>query len=282
MDALLTPPPRLQERCTSPSTYSVTGVYKRGSLRITNGAASPCPSSIPDSPHTSMRERPGLSVSLESLDLAKDSRAVKSGRGHPGIRLVTPSPIPDRDITGDIQAPHSPFSFTDSPSLEQSEGFNERYYELSAEPRSQPERRANRILRSTPSSPPSSRPQSGVFKTPPFSILPISEVEIPPNVLHEDATHDHGYLSRPALPMKSPKRSRDSLYAAAEYQAEIGYHPDSDWQPKLDAMRDQNSYARGPDPSRSNSYKITGGDYYNRFSRREAEYALNGQTWNYI
>lgn len=106
-------------RCTTPSGYSVLGAFKRGSLRIANGAASPAPSSCAGSPEISAR-----------IDYIGSNFAVPEAGGNnrpPSrvkpiiivpytaheVRLVPPSPT-DWD---EEKMPGSPFSFMRSPSI---------------------------------------------------------------------------------------------------------------------------------------------------------------------
>lgn len=111
-------------RCTTPSGYSVLGAFKRGSLRIANGAASPAPSSS--------RASPEMSIKTEYFDsniaLSDDLISRSGSRGKPlfvitsatlstrEVRLVPPSPTDGRDDNED-GIPSSPFSFAQSPSV---------------------------------------------------------------------------------------------------------------------------------------------------------------------
>lgn len=105
-------------RCTTPSGYSVLGAFKRGSLRIANGAASPAPSSCAGSPEASAR--------IDYID--STFAAPEAGSNRPPsrvkpivivpypaheVRLVPPSPT-DWD---EEKIPGSPFSFMRCPSI---------------------------------------------------------------------------------------------------------------------------------------------------------------------
>lgn len=106
-------------RCTTPSGYSVLGAFKRGSLRIANGAASPAPSSCAGSPETSARidyigsifVAPEAGVNNKPPSRMKPIVIVPYPAHE--VRLVPPSPTDwDED-----KIPGSPFSFMQSPSI---------------------------------------------------------------------------------------------------------------------------------------------------------------------
>jgi hypothetical protein len=127
-----------RQDCMTPSGYSVLGGFKRGSLRITNGVASPTPSSAPNSPAL----RPVLSdnarhvchspLSRDAEDHIQDSFVddVMAGASpapaiHPrhSIRLVTPS----------LYAPSrsgSSFSSLGAPILRHGDALHNDIYEL--------------------------------------------------------------------------------------------------------------------------------------------------------
>lgn len=105
-------------RCTTPSGYSVLGAFKRGSLRIANGAASPAPSSCAGSPETSSRIDyiGSIFVAPEAGVNNKPPRVkpivIVPYSAHE-VRLVPPSPTD----WGEDKVPGSPFSFMQSPSI---------------------------------------------------------------------------------------------------------------------------------------------------------------------
>ncbi|CUS13771.1 unnamed protein product [Tuber aestivum] len=112
-------------RCTSPSGRSVIGAFKRGSLRIVNGAASPAPSSAPVSPRISAEQEPSCQSPAapckgSNLGPARGlhrARSMESVAPFRGVRLVPSSPR----VTGqgpEDRVPESPFSFAQSPTLE--------------------------------------------------------------------------------------------------------------------------------------------------------------------
>ncbi|CAZ86494.1 unnamed protein product [Tuber melanosporum] len=112
-------------RCTTPSGYSVIGAFKRGSLRIVNGAASPAPSSAPASPRISAEKEPshqGPAISCQgsNLGLARGvhrARSLESIAPFRGVRLVPSSPrVTGQDLEDGV--PESPFSFAQSPTFE--------------------------------------------------------------------------------------------------------------------------------------------------------------------
>lgn len=106
-------------RCTTPSGYSVLGAFKRGSLRIANGAASPAPSSCAGSPETSAIidyigstfAAPEVGGSNRPPSRVKPIIIVPYPAHE--VRLVPPSPT-DMD---EEKMPGSPFSFMRSPSI---------------------------------------------------------------------------------------------------------------------------------------------------------------------
>jgi hypothetical protein len=112
------------DRCTTPSGYSVLGAFKRGSLRIANGAASPAPSSSRASPEMSMKtEYFGSNIALPGDLISRPPSSDKplfvvtnSILPTREVRLVPPSPTDERDGDED-EIPSSPFSFTRSPSV---------------------------------------------------------------------------------------------------------------------------------------------------------------------
>lgn len=120
-DHLILPPEQEYDlgRCTTPSGYSVLGAFKRGSLRIANGAASPAPSSCAGSPETSARIDyiGSIFVAPEAGGNNKPPSRVKpiSIVPYPShqVRLIPPSST-DED---EEEIPGSPFSFIRSPSI---------------------------------------------------------------------------------------------------------------------------------------------------------------------
>jgi len=135
--ASLTPTPDTalavdRQDCMTPSGYSVLGGFKRGSLRITNGVASPAPSSARNSPAL----RPDNPRHVGHSPLSRDAEnhiqdsfvddviagASSAPAIHPrhSIRLVTPS----------LYAPSrsgSPFSSLGAPGLRHGEALNDIY-----------------------------------------------------------------------------------------------------------------------------------------------------------
>lgn len=111
-------------RCTTPSGYSVLGAFKRGSLRIANGTASPAPSSCPGSPDASTRNGFfGPTLVIPEAGSIRPSSRVKPVIVVPSpvipvheVRLVPPSPV-EWSQTKDEKVPGSPFSFMQSPSV---------------------------------------------------------------------------------------------------------------------------------------------------------------------
>lgn len=111
-------------RCTTPSGYSVLGAFKRGSLRIANGAASPAPSSCPGSPDASTRGdffgstfiTPEIGGSRPSSRLRPIIVVPNTAFSVHEVRLVPPSPT-DCPRASDEGVPGSPFSFMRSPSI---------------------------------------------------------------------------------------------------------------------------------------------------------------------
>ena len=100
-------------RCDTPSGYSVIGAFKRGSLRIVNGAASPAPSSLPGSPILAAQRGVGPSPLSSSQTsnlgvprMVARSRSLESASLR-GIWLAPSSPVD--------KPPESPFSFAESP-----------------------------------------------------------------------------------------------------------------------------------------------------------------------
>lgn len=131
-----------QERVSTPSAYSVIGAFKRGSLRIVNGAASPCPSTTTGAP--SVRTIRDQSPSVASIRPASafeptpsdayhtpipklpmdDSSSVASG-GYFSIITVPQqkntlrrSRSLDSVVTARETRSSSPFSFVESPKVE--------------------------------------------------------------------------------------------------------------------------------------------------------------------
>lgn len=111
-------------RCTTPSGYSVLGAFKRGSLRIANGAASPAPSSPKASPELSTRagyfgsdlELPGVAkdrpISWDNqLIVLSDSVDLT-----PRVRLV-PSPPADWREENESRVSRGSFSFARGSSI---------------------------------------------------------------------------------------------------------------------------------------------------------------------
>lgn len=119
-DHLILPPEQEYDlgRCTTPSGYSVLGAFKRGSLRIANGAASPAPSSCAGSPETSARIDyiGSIFAAPEAGGNNKPPRvkpiSIVPYTSHQ-VRLVPPSST-DQD---EEEIPGSPFSFIRSPSI---------------------------------------------------------------------------------------------------------------------------------------------------------------------
>lgn len=112
-------------RCISPSGYSVIGAFKRGSLRIVNGTASPAPSSAPASPRISAEQEPSCqspAISCQGSNIGPArgvhrARSMDSIAPFRGVRLVPSSPrVTVQDSGGGV--PGSPFSFTQSPTAE--------------------------------------------------------------------------------------------------------------------------------------------------------------------
>ena len=112
-------------RCISPSGYSVIGAFKRGSLRIVNGAASPAPSSAPASPRISAEQEPSCqspAISCQGSNIGPTrgvhrARSMDSIAPFRGLRLVPSSPrVAVQDSGGGV--PGSPFSFTHSSTVE--------------------------------------------------------------------------------------------------------------------------------------------------------------------
>ncbi|RPA92181.1 hypothetical protein L873DRAFT_1831212 [Choiromyces venosus 120613-1] len=112
-------------RCTTPSGYSVIGAFKRGSLRIVNGAASPAPSSAPGSPRISAKQEPSCQspvICFQGSNLGPvlgvhRARSMESIAPFRGVRLVPSSP----KVTGqdsEDRVTGSPFSFVQSPTFE--------------------------------------------------------------------------------------------------------------------------------------------------------------------
>lgn len=108
-------------RCNTPSGYSVLGAFKRGSLRIANGAASPAPSSCAGSPDTSARiDYIGSTLVVPEVGSSRPPSRVKPIIIVPysvhEVRLVPPSPT-DWGRVDEEEVPGSPFSFMRSPSI---------------------------------------------------------------------------------------------------------------------------------------------------------------------
>lgn len=112
-------------RCTTPSGYSVIGAFKRGSLRIVNGAASPALSSAPASPRISAEQEPSCQSPARfcqgsNIGPARGlhrARSMDSTAPFRGVRLVPSSPrVTVQDSGGGV--PGSPFSFAQSPTAE--------------------------------------------------------------------------------------------------------------------------------------------------------------------
>lgn len=95
------------ERCLTPSGISVIGAFKRGSLRITNGAASPCPSSAPNSPTFRLEvlgvvededvammeleeEETGISITVEDIDVCRSEELERPPSRLPPLPPVAP------------------------------------------------------------------------------------------------------------------------------------------------------------------------------------------------
>jgi len=112
-------------RCTTPSGYSVIGAFKRGSLRIVNGAASPALSSAPASPRISAEQEPSCqspAIFCQGSNIGPARglhrvRSMDSIAPFRGVRLVPSSPRVTVQDSGD-GVPGSPFSFAQSPTVE--------------------------------------------------------------------------------------------------------------------------------------------------------------------
>lgn len=107
-------------RCTTPSGYSVLGAFKRGSLRIANGAASPAPSSCAGSPEASAR------IDYIGSTFAAPEAGGSNNRPPSRVKPIIIVPYPAHEVrlvppspTGwdEEKMPGSPFSFMRSPSI---------------------------------------------------------------------------------------------------------------------------------------------------------------------
>lgn len=99
-----------RQGCLTPSGYSVLGGFKRGSLRITNGNASPAPSSNPGSPR--LGPDYGFGQTKTPSPQVSKSACEKCNISHPNLRhdtLLAPEPPCFKC------SPRRPFSFTQSP-----------------------------------------------------------------------------------------------------------------------------------------------------------------------
>ncbi|KAI5838600.1 hypothetical protein DFP73DRAFT_485472 [Morchella snyderi] len=145
------------DRCTTPSGYSVLGAFKRGSLRIANGAASPAPSSSRASPGVPMEtEYFGSNIALpDDLISRPPSRdkplfvVTNSTLPTREVRLVPPSPTNERD-RDEYEIPNSPFSFTRSPSVH-SEDIDDSPFEFEPPASDTPDSLRQSLFRPTPS-----------------------------------------------------------------------------------------------------------------------------------
>lgn len=116
-----------RERCVTPSGYSVLGTFARGSLRVTNGAASPVPSTLSGGQESTRKVHgPGASTSSLLRHSSPAPRTPEAPRSmsmnaaipqhEQRLRLVT-SPAPSSNSSDELASPRSAYSFAPSPKL---------------------------------------------------------------------------------------------------------------------------------------------------------------------